>query len=552
MSKGSSARDLSVFESEWFESKEDIHEQESLKAVILNLLQKSSIYAVSQLVTSSGFARRILWFLVLLVGLLGCSYEIYHFLSLYFQYPVVITLEVKNDWKLDFPAVTVCNLNRISNLNYCCLLLDISPKKCTSRRRYKPISERQKYASCSSNFSGNFSDERSRFLTFFDKYLKADERSRSKFGYKSIDLITSCTFNGESCSVGNFTEFKSIQFGNCFTFNRVYGKNGSTLQTPYIGPNSGLEISLSLDSDSYAPITPSIGARVVIHESDVDPNPEDNGINISPGYETSLALQQTSIYRLPEPYRDKCKQYKGEKPSERNQVSCIANCMQNINLHECDCVDPFMPTDPSMPLCDLRNRTTVCCLDDVMKSFSEDNISCSCPLPCKSTDYEMTISTAEWPSERFFYKFLKDGFLSRQYPTRTKLAETNILSKGEEKMTCKEENDTSSSENCCEECLCKDRGPYEEHRKQEAKLKVFYKSLEKISYRQEPMFQDSELFSQLGGQLGLWLGISLVALFECVENLTHLMHYFLKKLGKPKRMNTSYLQDNVFEKITKV
>lgn len=112
MSKDSSARDLSVFESEWFESKDDINEQKSLKSVLLNSLQKSSVYAVSQLVTSSGFGRRILWFLVLLVGLCGCSYEIYHFLTLYFQYPVVITLEVKNNWKLDFPAVTVCNLNR--------------------------------------------------------------------------------------------------------------------------------------------------------------------------------------------------------------------------------------------------------------------------------------------------------------------------------------------------------------------------------------------------------------------------------------------------------
>lgn len=42
----------------------------------------------------------------------------------------------------------------------------------------------------------------------------------------------------------------------------------------------------------YAPVTTSVGARVVIHEADVEPDPEDNGINISPGYETSVALQQ--------------------------------------------------------------------------------------------------------------------------------------------------------------------------------------------------------------------------------------------------------------------
>lgn len=86
--------------------------EENLKSVAKNLLTRSSVYAVSQLVTSSGFGRRFLWLLVLVFGLLGCSYEVYRFLTLYFQYPVVITLEVENRWKLDFPAVTVCNLNR--------------------------------------------------------------------------------------------------------------------------------------------------------------------------------------------------------------------------------------------------------------------------------------------------------------------------------------------------------------------------------------------------------------------------------------------------------
>lgn len=86
--------------------------EENLKSVAKNLLTRSSVYAVAQLVTSSGFGRKFLWLLVLVLGLLGCSYEVYRFLTLYFQYPVVITLEVENGWKLDFPAVTVCNLNR--------------------------------------------------------------------------------------------------------------------------------------------------------------------------------------------------------------------------------------------------------------------------------------------------------------------------------------------------------------------------------------------------------------------------------------------------------
>ncbi|GBM10429.1 hypothetical protein AVEN_263344-1 [Araneus ventricosus] len=97
-------------------------DEENLKSIALNLLTKSSVYAVAQLVSSNGSSRKLLWFIVLLVGISGCSYEVYRFLTLYFQYPVVITLEVQNTWKLDFPAVTVCNLNRIPVFYYDCLL----------------------------------------------------------------------------------------------------------------------------------------------------------------------------------------------------------------------------------------------------------------------------------------------------------------------------------------------------------------------------------------------------------------------------------------------
>ncbi|GIX86166.1 FMRFamide-activated amiloride-sensitive sodium channel [Caerostris extrusa] len=81
------------------------------------------------------------------------------------------------------------------------------------------------------------------------------------------------------------------------------------------------------------------------------------------------------------------------------------------------------------------------------------------------------------------------------------------------------------------------------------KLKVFYQTLEESFYKQEPMFQESELFSQLGGQLGLWLGISLVALFECVENISHLVHYCIKRSGLKKRNLQRYLPSERFAQI---
>ncbi|KAF8790660.1 FMRFamide-activated amiloride-sensitive sodium like protein [Argiope bruennichi] len=504
-------------------SPNDFPDEENLKSIALNLLTKSSVYAVAQLVSSNGSSRKILWFVVLLVGILGCSYEVYRFLTLYFQYPVVITLEVQNTWKQNFPAVTVCNLNRIPVFYYDCLLnqnksVEECMDYCTSRGGYRseetfrPVlpSAIKRYASCSSNFDGVFSKERSQSLQFLNRYLSLSKEQRSKLGHQSENFIKTCTFNGESCSISNFSNFLSIEFGNCFTFNGNYETKGKTLQTPYIGPNSGLELTLNLEVQDYSPITPSIGARVVIHKSESQPNPEDYGININPGSETSVAIRQTSIYRLPHPYRDKCRNYEEQDSiSPKDQEDCIRKCMQSANLRRCGCVDPFLPSEQSFDLCDIQNQTSVCCLDEVMKSLSKDDPPCPCPLPCESTRYEMTISTALWPA-RSFYKVKNHS---------NKICTDSVMHIDEEE----------------QEYLTK--------KSRIAKLKVFYQTLEKSFYKQEPMFQESELFSQLGGQMGLWLGISLVALFECIENISHILHYCIKRSGlKKKRVDNYCLQ----------
>ncbi|GFW39531.1 transposable element Tc1 transposase [Trichonephila clavipes] len=56
-----------------------------------------------------------------------------------------------------------------------------------------------------------------------------------------------------------------------------------------------LDITLNLEVPDYSPITSSVGARVVIHKANAQPNPEDYGININPGFETSVAIQQVII-----------------------------------------------------------------------------------------------------------------------------------------------------------------------------------------------------------------------------------------------------------------
>ncbi|GFS81299.1 uncharacterized protein NPIL_423751 [Nephila pilipes] len=93
---------------------------------------------------------------------------------------------------------------------------------------------------------------------------------------------------------------------------------------------------------------------------------------------------------------------------------------------------------------------------------------CDCPQPCRSTSYNEILSRAIWPSKAYI---LKDPFNFQYF------------------------------------------------RKGGVRLNIFYSSLERTVYKQKAKFEGFELLSFLGCELGLWLGLSLLGMFDVMERL---------------------------------
>lgn len=73
---------------------------------------------------------------------------------------------------------------------------------------------------------------------------------------------------------------------------------------PYqTGSDNGLELVMDVSAEEYVDFTPSVRIRHV-HNPDDDPDPMENEINISPGFETHIAITKFTIQRLPFAYRD--------------------------------------------------------------------------------------------------------------------------------------------------------------------------------------------------------------------------------------------------------
>ncbi|GFT88060.1 FMRFamide-activated amiloride-sensitive sodium channel [Nephila pilipes] len=155
-----------------------------------NFIGNSSVYAVSQVGQEKTKPRKIFWLLALLTCLCGCVYEMKSFLSVFLEYPVLIDLEVRNEGNLKFPAVTVCNLNRIKQRNEDCVYEDRPWLKCFQPSvkmipYNNPVifSERKTHTSISNATTKLLKKFKLVSQNFLNHYTNLDADSRYCYGY---------------------------------------------------------------------------------------------------------------------------------------------------------------------------------------------------------------------------------------------------------------------------------------------------------------------------------------------------------------------------------
>ncbi|KAF8793297.1 Acid-sensing ion channel 4-A like protein [Argiope bruennichi] len=309
--------------------------------LLKNVIGMSPFPALSQISKAETKLWKVFWLLVLLLSLCGCAYNVKNFLIVFFKYPVLIDVSVENRDSMEFPAVTICNLNRMSEIYKSCVLNDI-PWPCIrpfdddvpeEKGSVLILSERRLYTSVSNATTRSEINYKSKSKELLNHYTNLDHKSRYCYGYRLHQLVKNCTFNSTFCHSSDFSIFQTIQYGNCFTFNNALQQQNS-FKVIKAGPDTGLEFEIDANLNSYLDITPSAGIRVTIHSPYENPNPVQDGINLSPGYDTQISISKSSVQRLPAPYRDQCRDYKATNDSTNSadsQFNCIRECIQQTN-----------------------------------------------------------------------------------------------------------------------------------------------------------------------------------------------------------------------------
>ncbi|XP_074650199.1 epithelial sodium channel subunit beta-like [Tubulanus polymorphus] len=314
--------------------------------------------------------------------------------------------------------------------------------------------------------------------SFTDGLAKIPMWKRKESGHQLKNMLKSCFYAGEKC----------------------------------------LQLQLDIEPFEYIPdITDIAGVRVSINEPGYMPFPEDYGYYAAPGALTSISVKRVEVIRLPDPHPDKCVQPNGlinqHKKSVYSEVygvdytvsSCHKTCFQRHVFSICECFSKEIPFGLNLTaFSDLvsngdnetsQNQSRPCsrqdaCLDELLYDWSLGLLPCDCQMDCLNVDFSATISSAQWPND--MYKVISEISISSESDLHNRL--------------------------------------FTSTRKNTVRLDVYYQEINFQKIQQLPSYDGNRLMADIGGTIGLWLGLSLLAVFELIELIFQIFLVLLQKL----------------------
>ncbi|EDO30893.1 predicted protein, partial [Nematostella vectensis] len=265
-------------------------------------------------------------------------------------------------------------------------------------------------------------------------------------------------------------------FGLCHTFNSGK-KEENALKVESLGPSNGLRLRLNVQQEDHVSnfYWLPAGFKVLVHDRKEYPIMEQTGFALQPGTHTFCSTKLKKYKNLPTPYNTKC----GENITDFNRYfsvnysmsTCGKQCLHDYGIKKCGC-QPIYPITMKL-YCQKRivfkNAPKI-----LIFLFAAECFKKYCPVPCDYTKYETKLSYASAISNA----------LARSLPTH--LTESKDVA---------------------------------DAFKNVATLDVYFEELSYDKIEQKPSFDSWSLIGNIGGYLGLFLGMSVLTVMEFLDLL---------------------------------
>ena len=182
--------------------------------ILFYLIEQSTFHGLAKAIQSKNVALKFIWLVCFLASFSCCSFVIIQSFLLYFNFDVYIDFMILNDIDFEFPAVTICNLNRF----------DYSKKEIKEHvtQYLKSLKKYDDIIDYNTNSSDLF--ETVQLIDADIMNMPNIEELMNKYEYSIDSMLLACTFNSKPCSKQAFKNVtkRGKRFGKCYTFNSGY------------------------------------------------------------------------------------------------------------------------------------------------------------------------------------------------------------------------------------------------------------------------------------------------------------------------------------------
>ncbi|XP_052254566.1 degenerin mec-10-like [Dreissena polymorpha] len=339
-------------------------------------------------------------------------------------------------------------------------------------------------------------------LAFSTLYMNINRIDRARLGHNISHMLLTCTFNGRVCDAGMFRHHGTVESGNCWTLDN----DKFTVMAP--GPEGGLKLVLYMEVMEYLEgITTGYGARIQVHEPGTYPYPVHEGMHVPASMETSIGLKLITVERLNGTYGD-CEwgaDFQAKYGVRYTRRACYSACVLEDIVSTCGCHSDdaeyyAQRLNDSLRRCRSLNETT--CQAGVERRYETMASRCECPNPCNETVYDKSVSQRQWPTDDYA-KVLLEGVCNMDKEKcknlRTKLADQRALSNNF------------------------------------LRLNIYFEDLNFEMIKEYPEIEWQQFLSDVGGAIGLWIGLSMLSLCEVAQLLVELCNFAVSKAACERR-----------------
>jgi hypothetical protein len=493
-----------------------------IRTLSKDTLGNETSQAIIRIFDTKYLCFKLFWLICLIASAMLCFYLVAQTILTYLSYPVYTTTTIVHEVPTVFPKVTICN-SATAVTNFAAHIVKEINQDLFPGIDIFDQSQMKNLSFDKMLLLGQI------YTTFLNRinHRTFSKASRQNLSHPFKDVLLQCRFNSQPCSANDFLWRWDPLYGNCYSFNAGFNSSGDTAKYKesvfpgavfglilniYVGYNDKLNAFNVGHLTNYESNAPVYGLNIFIENNTylTDGN-RYNVMAFDGGTVNYIAVQRKFNMKLPKPYSncDIDNTYPGyidspyynlilDSAYQYSQELCLVQNLQKQVIDKCNC---------SIPVClDIYNVScktqteSDCALNYYFTFIKEStvenflqNLLSTCPLECNSTQFSYTITSQTYKGPLFSALIEASPIFSSDF-TSTPIDEATASNKFVE-------------------------------------LRVYYDSLTYMMSIDSPIMDIVTFLSNIGGTLGLFLGVSVLSVCELVyvmvEICVHVKHKFI-------------------------